>query len=189
MRLDILSGGVLALAAAFAAFAGAAFGLELDHVALLGVALGAVVGMVPSSRSVHRLAGFGAGLALAWVGYLLRAAVLPDSPSGRAVAAAAVVLGCVLVHLASRHRVPVWSTLVGVAALAGAYEETFTAAPPQFLDQSVSAATTVLLAAAVGYLVSAIFVPDPKHDEAPGGDAPDTAPTTPLDELMTEPAR
>ena len=92
--------------------------------------------------------------------------VLPDSASGRAVAAFVVVLACVLVHLVSRHRVPLWSALVGVAALVGAYEETFTAAPPQFVDQSVSALTTVLLAGAIGYLFSALFVSDPKPEKA-----------------------
>ena len=189
MRLEILHGVVLAVAAALAVMVGGYLGLELDHVALLGVALGAVVGLVQQGRSIYGLAGFGAGLALAWVGYMARAAVLPDSISGRAVAAAAVVLGCVLIHVVSRHRVPMWAMLVGVAALVGAYEETFTAAPPQFLDQSVSATTTVLLAAAVGYLVSAVFVPDPKPDEAPDGDESDTTPYQPLDELMTETAR
>jgi len=189
VRLEILSGVALAFAAALAVMLGALFGLDLDHAALLGVALGAVVGLVPQGRSVHRLAGFGAGLGLAWVGYLLRAAVLPDSESGRAVAAAAVVLGCLLIHLVSRHRLPGWSMLVGVAALVGAYEETFTAAPPQFLDQSVSAVTTVVLAAAVGYLVSAVFVPDPKPDAAPDGDESDSAPGHTLDDLMTETPR
>ncbi len=188
MRLDILSGAALAITAAAAVVLGAFFGLELDHVALLGIALGAVVGLVPQGRSIHRLAGFGAGFGLAWTGYALRAAVLPDSTSGRAVAVLAVVLGCLLVHLASRHTVPPWSALVGVAAMVGAYEETYTAAPSQFVDQSMSAATTVLLTAAIGYLVSALFVPD----AVPAQDSPHTAAeqdTQSIDELMTESAR
>jgi len=188
VRLDILSGGALAAAVALTVLAGVAFGLELDHVALLGVALGAAVGLVPQGRSAHRLAGFAGGLALAWVGYLLRAAVLPDSASGRVVAALVVVLGCLVVHLVSRHRVPVWSALVGVAALVGAYEETFTAAPPRFLDQSVSAATTVLLAAAAGYLVSAFFAPDPASERT-SRETSGPAPFHPVDELTEEPAR
>jgi hypothetical protein len=188
MRLDILSGGALAGIAAISVLLGAFFDLELDHVALLGVALGAVVGLVPQGRSVHRLLGFAGGFASAWIGYALRAAALPDSTSGRAVAVLVVVLACLLVHLAARQRVPLWSTLVGVAALVGAYEETYTAAPARFVDQSASAATTVLLAAAVGYLVSALFVPDREPGVAPRR-APEPEALHPIDELMTESAR
>ena len=188
MRLDILSGGALAVTAAVTVLLGDLLGFELDHVALLGVALGAVVGLVPQGRSVYRLAGFGAGLALGWLAYMLRAAVFPDSASGRAVAVAAVVLGCLLVHLVSRHRLQLWTTLVGVAAMVGAYEETFTAAPPQFVDQSTSAVTTVLLASAVGYLVSVLFVSDPATEKA-GGDVSPSAPHHPIDELATESPR
>ena len=189
MRLDVLFGGVLAAAAAMTVVLGSFLDLDLDHASLLGVALGAVVGLVPQRKSLHRLVGFGAGFALAWAGYALRAAVLPDSTSGRAVAVLAVVLGCLLVHLASRHTVALRSALVGVAAMVGAYEETYTAAPARFADQSLSAATTVLLAAAVGYLVSAVFAPDaPSADSTPSR-AFDDEPFHTIDELMTESAR
>jgi hypothetical protein len=176
MRLNVLSGGALAVAAAVAVLAGASLGLEMEHVALLGLALGAVVGLVPQGRPLHRLLGFASGFVIAWVGYLLRAAVLPDSTSGRAVAA------CTLVYLLTRGRLPLWASLVGVAALVGAYEETYTAAPSQVADQSLSAATTILLAVAVGYLVSAVVAPD-------AGGRTDHEDTLSIDELMTEPVR
>lgn len=188
MRLDILSGAGLAITAAAAVVLGAFFGLELDHVALLGIALGAVVGLVPHGRPIHRLAGFGAGFALAWIGYALRAAVLPDSTSGRAVAVLVIVLACTLVHLASRHAVPLWSTLVGVAAMVGAYEETYTAAPSLFVDQSVSAATTVLLAVAIGFVVSAFDTPATDQVMRPSEPAADQDIHS-IDDLMTEQAR
>jgi hypothetical protein len=188
MRLTILSGGALAVAAALTVWLGAFFGLELDHVALLGVALGAVAGLVPHGRAVHRIAGFGAGFAIAWVAYLLRAAMLPDSTSGRAVAVLGVVLACVLVSIVARHRLPLWSTLVGVAALLGAYEEAYTAAPSQVVDTSMTSATAVLLAAAVGFAVSALFTAEPPtaRTSRPSASAQET---TPMDELMTESAR
>jgi hypothetical protein len=188
MRLHILSGVALALTASIAVVLGAFFGLELDSVALLGIALGAVVGLVPQGRPIHRLIGFGAGFAIVWAGYATRAAVLPDSTSGRAVAALVVVLACTLVYLVARGAIPLWSPLVGVAALVGAYEETYTAAPSQFVDQSLSAATTVLLAAAIGYLVSALFATEDRSVERTGRTAAQQR-TLSIDELMTESAR
>jgi hypothetical protein len=167
---------------------GAFFGLELDHVALLGMALGAVVGLVPHGRAVHRLVGFGAGFAVAWIAYLMRAAVLPDSTSGRAVAVLAVVLACVLVTVVSRHRVALWAPLVGVAALVGSYEEAYTAAPSQVVDTSMTSATAVLLAGAVGFLVSTLFTAEPLSDRA-APPAADEQETHSIDELMTESAR
>jgi hypothetical protein len=193
MRLHVLSGGALAIAAALAVLVGASLGLEMEHVALLGLALGAVVGLVPQGRSLHRLLGFATGFALAWVGYLLRAAVLPDSTSGRAVAVLLVVVGCAVVHLLSRGRLPLWASLVGVTALVGAYEETYTAAPSQVAPQSMTAATAVLLAVALGYVVSTLFDPDVTAGVGPAEDRSaqdiDAQETTSVDEPMTESVR
>ena len=44
---------------------------------------------------------------------------------------------------------------MGAAAIVGAYEETYTNAPSQFIHESPTAATTVLLAAALGYVATA----------------------------------
>ena len=56
---------------------------------LLGAALGGALGLVPDGSVAARAVGFLAGAVLAWVGYVLRAAALPDSAAGRAVAALA----------------------------------------------------------------------------------------------------
>jgi hypothetical protein len=83
--------------------------------------------------------------------------VLPDAASGRAVAAFLVILLCVVASAASRGRLPLWSSLVGVVAIVAAYEESYTNSPSDFLADSPAAATTVLLAAAMGYLAIAIL--------------------------------
>jgi len=71
-----------------------------------------------------------------------------------------LVLGaCLAIAAASHTRIPLWSLLVGVAAVVGAYEEAYTASPSQFLDQSFSSVTSVLLAAAIGFLASSILGP------------------------------
>jgi hypothetical protein len=187
MRSEILAGVALAIAAAVTVRLGANFGLELDSVALLGLVLGALIGMVPENRTAH-LVGFGVGFGVAWVSYLMRAAVLPDSSSGRAVAAAVVILALLLVHLVSRHRMPTWPMLVGVAALVGAYEEAYTAAPSQVVDTSTSSATAVLLAAAIGFMATSLVTPIAAKVHTSGTDS-DREQTTPIDELMTESAR
>jgi hypothetical protein len=159
MRNTLLAGVLLAVAAALVVLVSSAFGLELESVALLGAALGAVVALVPDRTPAVRLGGFAAGFVAAWIGYLLRAAKLPDTAGGRAFAVALVVLLCVAVVAAARGRIPLWTTLLGTAALAGAYEFTYAAAPPEVLSTSISTATTLLFNVAVGFLAAALIAP------------------------------
>src|SRR4051812_8294903 len=132
MRRTWVAGVVLAIAAVIVVVVSSALELELESAALLGAALGAVVALVPDRSPAARLGGFAAGFVAAWIGYLLRAALLPDSAGGRAVAVGLVVLLCVGITAASFDRLPLWSTLLGTAALSGAYEFTYAAAPPEF---------------------------------------------------------
>jgi hypothetical protein len=167
MFKTILSGAVLALVGALTVALGSALDLDLDHVALLGVSLGAVVALVPDKTPVFKLLGFLGGLFAAWVSYGLRAAVLPDTSAGRAVAVFIAIALCVVVVAVSVRRIPLWSTLVGVAALAGAYEATYTDAPSQFMHESPTALTSLLLAAAVGHVAMTLLGPD---SEKPRGE-------------------
>ncbi len=159
MAKNVVGGLVLAVVAALIVGLGAFLGLDLAPVALLGATLGGVIGLVPDRAPWQRVVGFLAGFLLAWIGFALRAAVLPDSSSGRAVAAFLVVAACMGVAAASRSRLPLWSFLVGAAAIVGSYEETYMNAPSQFLRESPTAATTVLLAVALGYLATAFLGP------------------------------
>lgn len=182
MRRTLLAGVVLAVAAVLVVVVSSAFDLELESVALLGAALGAVVALVPDRTPLVRLGGFAAGFVAAWIGYVVRAALLPDSAGGRAVAVGLVVLLCVGITAASMNRLPLWTTLLGTAALAGAYEFTYAAAPPELASTSVSTATTLLLNVAVGFLAAALVAPSedrgaPRHK--------DEAETPPADEAVT----
>jgi hypothetical protein len=188
MRKTLLVGLVLAAAAVLVVLVSAALDLELESVALLGVAVGAVVALVPDRTPLMRLAGFAGGLVAAWIGYLLRAGLLPDSAGGRSVAVAVVVLLCVGVFAAGLGRIPLWSALLGAASLAGAFEYTYLAAPPEVASTSFTAVTSLLLASAVGFLCGAVMAPEgetfersaPRHsfrdDEDPA--------THSLDEMM-----
>lgn len=181
MKSNVIGGIVLAVSAALVVGLGQLLGMDLQHVALVGAALGGVLGLVPDRSPAERIVGFLVGFVAAWAGFALRAAVLPDSASGRAVAAFLVVVICMVVAAgagATPWRLPLWSMLVGVAAIVAAYEETYTNAPSQFLSESPTAATTVLLAVSLGYLATAVLGPQvqasrDRPDPASHRDAPD----------------
>jgi hypothetical protein len=179
---------VLTVAATLAVLLSDTLDLEIASVALLGVALGAVTALVPDRNPIMRLLGFLAGFLITWVGYILRAGVFPDSTGGKAVTVALVLGLCVVVAAASMGRIPLWSTLTGAAAMAGAYEYTFAAAMPEVMTTSVSTATSLLMTAGIGYLLVSLLAPRPEGAEPtprPRKERPveDNDPTA-LDDMM-----
>ena len=188
MRNTWLVGGVLTLAAILVVVVSDLFDLELQSTVLLGVAVGAIVALVPDRSPLMRLAGFLGGFAAAWVGYLVEAGYIPDSLPGKALSVALVLVLCVVIAGASGDRVPLWSTLLGAVAMAGAYEYTFNAAIPEVKTTSVSSATELLMTAAVGFLVVSLLTPPatPRAQKARRG--PDShqadAAERSLDEMM-----
>lgn len=182
----LAAGAVLALGAAATVVLSAALDLGLESVVLLGAAIGAVVALVPDSTPARRLGGAAAGVAVALVGYVVRAGFLPDSAAGRAIVVAAVVVACTLVAAATADRFPLWSLLLGTAGLTGAYELTFAAAPARVLETSVSTASSLALAVALGFALALpagpSAAPARPEDDATGADDP-AQPRT-LDEIL-----
>lgn len=168
MRKALLVGATLSAATIVVALLSGVFDLELGSVALLGTVLGAVVALVPDRTPFLRLGGFAAGFVVAWVGYLLRAALLPDSDTGRAIVIAVVVLACAGIAAASMGRLPAWATLLGAAGLAGAFEYTYNLAPTQVVDNSVSTVTSVVLTFAIGFIAVLLVAPTERRDPAAG---------------------
>jgi MFS family permease len=187
MRKTIIAGLVLALAAALVMWLSAAFDLELESVVLMGAAVGAVLALVPDRSPLARFLGFAAGFVVTWVGYAVRALLLPDTEGGRAVAVALILLLCVGVFAASAGHLPLWSMLLGAAAVSGGYEYTYAAAPQEMGTTAVSAATSLLFCIAVGFLVAATVAPHTRPAGAatsrPGDDDLDN---TTFDDLMME---
>ena len=111
----------------------------------------------------------------ALVGFVLRAAVLPDSAGGRAVAVAIVVLLCTAVAVLTFQRIALWAPLLGAAVFAGAYERVYAAAPPELPETSVSTLTAVLVSVAVGFLATIWAAPRAPRTEGHDGhpDHPD----------------
>jgi hypothetical protein len=181
MRRTLIAGLLLAAASFLTILVGEALDLDVEAVALLGATTGAIVALVPDETPARRLAAFALGLLAAVVGYFVRAAVLPDTASGRAVTAALVVLLCTGVAAAAMGRFPFWAVLLGAATWAGAYEYTFDAAPPRVVDTTMSTLTGLGLCVALGFLVVSFLAPDRAatvREQRQRDDA------TPLDDMM-----
>ncbi|HET7068723.1 MAG TPA: hypothetical protein VFI21_14065 [Nocardioides sp.] len=165
--MTLLSGAVLTVASILVIVLSDGLGLEVESVALMGAASGAVLALVPMRSPQARLGGFLVGLAASWLSYLVRAGFLPDTTAGHAIAVAFVVVLCTVVAAGSRDRIPLWSTLLGAAVLAGSYETTYIEAPSQVLSTSTSSSTGVLLAVAFGFFAAALVAPRGMTPEAP----------------------
>ncbi|GAA1475814.1 hypothetical protein GCM10009623_02600 [Nocardioides aestuarii] len=159
MRKTLISGLLLVAAAFLTVLLGDWLDLDVESVALLGVAAGAVVALVPDAGVGRRLAGFALGVVVTLVGYLVRAAVLPDTTGGRAVFAALVVGLLVVVAAVSLGRLPLWSGLLGAATFAGAFEATYTLAPPRVVENATNTITGLVLCIAVGFAAASLAAP------------------------------
>lgn len=160
MRVSMGTGLLLIVAAVLVIVLSAAWGLELEGYTLTGVAAGGVVGLVPDRSAWTRLGAFVVGFVAAWIGFVLRAAVLPDTTAGVAAGAVVTLLIVVAAVAAGRGRhVPLWAALLGAAAYAGVYESAFAAAPPEVVSTSLDTATSLGLAVAVGFVVACLAAP------------------------------
>lgn len=157
MVRTLTAGLVLAVAAAAGLLVGDAFGWDLDAVVLLGAAAGGVLGLVADRGPVARVGGFLVGVLAAAIGYALRAAVLPDTTTARALVVVIVIMLAAVVAAATFGRLPLWTMLLGAAALAGAYEEAFTDSPGSLLSTLPVWLSSVLVMSAIGFAATVFF--------------------------------
>ncbi|HWH30343.1 MAG TPA: hypothetical protein VNU26_15560 [Mycobacteriales bacterium] len=181
MRTCTAGAALAALAGILVTHGGGVFGNDFTPAVVLGIALGAALGLVPHGTPLLRVAGFGAGFLAAWAGYGARALVLPDTDLGRGLAAVFVLALVTAVATASADRVPLWTGLLGVGALVGAYEAGYTAAPTDAAGASVVAATSVLLAVVVGFVVTNLIASLPAQTGRARGHATGDASTADQD--------
>jgi len=190
----VLVGIVLAVASAAVPLLGDGLGWDLDGVLLLGAGVGGALGLVPHRTPLGKLGGFLIGVLAAAIGYALRAAVLPDNTPARALALLLVIAVAVGLVLLTFGRAPLWSALLGVGALAGAYEVSFTDSPGSLVTTLPVAATSMLLMVAVGFAATVLFAsagsddddgPPQERRSAPPGDEEAAEQPASLDEVLT----
>lgn len=147
-------GSAVALAVALLALGGPLVSVERSWPLLLGAA----VGLAPGGTVATRGLGLVGGLVVGWGGALAAAALVPATPVGDALAAGLAVLAATLLAAATRGRVPLWTWLAGLAALAAARPDAAVGvAAPRFADVADAALglATGLLLAGVGAVLSA----------------------------------
>jgi hypothetical protein len=159
--LIFVRGLILAVVVGLVALLGGALALEY----VWPLVLAAAVAFVPGTALGGRLAAFVVGVAAGWVAFALRAGVLPDVPLGRAIFVALPVLIVAAAAAATRDRVPLWAGLVGLGTFAAMYHPVFVASPTDFMTQSVTTLTSVLLAAGIGGAAAMLlrFVPGDRN--------------------------
>ena len=81
MRKVLMTGALIGLAAAAAILLSGVLGQSLQHLGVLAVVLGAVIALAAGRTWWGAPAGLGIGMLVAWVGYGLRALILPDAMS------------------------------------------------------------------------------------------------------------
>ena len=141
----LMTGALLAVAAAVIVLLGEPLGGSLQQLALLAAALGGALALVQTGSWWGAPTAFLVGLVVTWIGYGVRALLLPDSTAGRALAAFLVVLIVAGLITLSAGRLPLWAALLGIVAMVAAYERAYTDSPSSFLSASPAAATACLL--------------------------------------------
>lgn len=182
MRASIVAGVLLTAAVALVIVVSSGLELDVESYAVTGVLGGGVLGLVAERAAWERLGGFVVGFVAIWVGYILRAAVMPDTTSGVVVATIVSLAICVAAYAVGRGHLPLWSMLLGAGLFAGAYESAFTAAVAEVGSTSVDAATSLLLTIAVGFIVAMLAMAgrsgatgrDPEPIAEPDDDNPNT---------------
>ena len=153
---SLVPGAVLAVAVVVVIGLSSMMELEIEPYALAGVLAGGVVALIPERSAFARLGAFAVGLVAAWIGFVLRAALMPDSESGRAVAALITIAICLVALAVSRARLPLVAMLVGVILLSASYETAFVAAEAEVATTSLDALTALVVAVAVGFAVTTL---------------------------------
>ncbi len=151
MLPSLLRGAVVAGAAGLVAALPDTLGLTSPWPVLLVVAVALARPMHPGP-----IAAVVVGAAAWWIGMGLRAGVLADTTSSLVIAAVVAVLLCTAVAAVSGERLPLWASLVGIAAFGGIYEPMFAAEPTRFMSQSLLALATVGVAVGIGALTGVV---------------------------------
>lgn len=150
--------------AGLAVFGAAAIALLVDGLldlglgnVMFGIAIGAVLGLSRSGSPIGKIGAFVFGIFIAFVGYALRALLLPSSTGGLLLYMAIVIIIVAGVCALTKNRMPLWAGFLGVATVIGVYETMFLAAPQNLLAELPAQISTVLFPASLAFIVSIFF--------------------------------
>lgn len=184
MKRTFVVGGFLAVFTFLAVVLGAWAQLGLDNV-LFATGCGALLGLYQQRSPGMRIGAFFLGFVVGWLGYVLRAAFLPDSFVAEGIAAFIGIAIVTIICGLTRNKLPFWGAMLGLIAITGAYNAAFTAAPYDFVSSSLATTGALLAAAGIGMLAvvlgQLIAGPDPELDagasvpaqQPSGGSEPD----------------
>jgi hypothetical protein len=153
----ILIGGLLlAVFAAVTYLLPGVLGTPAIAYAVLGLAVGAVVGMLPDADPVARLMGFILGLLLAFASYVVRGGFLPYTKFWSALVV--LLLLAIITGITALFRSSTWfiSMLLGAGILYGAVELPFQLAPSGYLAAAGLALISIMFGFGIGYMVSTV---------------------------------
>lgn len=170
MAKVFVQGGVLALAGIIALALSDVMGLNLGSI-VFGLSLGGILGLISQGGPVGRTLAFLVGVVVAIVQYLIRVLFLNDSLMGNV---ALILLGLVIITVVcglTSGKLPLWSALLGVALVTGAYETSFVDAPQNVQVELFTHTTMALVPAALGFLAM-VFVGDTGDENAKQKAAP-----------------
>ena len=134
---------------------GALVGDEQRRLPLFAVAIGAVLALVPARNALLRAGAFLLGVLIAFA-VIAVGLTITLSDFGMVITAAVLVLIVAGIAAATSDILPMSALLLGVAAMVGAYEFVATTLF-EFSAESLTAGSTMLLAAAIGFTTTTVL--------------------------------
>jgi hypothetical protein len=124
---------------------------------VVGLAMGAVVGLLPGADPANRISAYFAGLFLAFASYVARGGLLPYTKGSAAIVVPLMLLIITGITAVVRSRAWFVLLLLGAGTMYGLVEPAFTAAPSAYLATAGLPFVGILLGFALGYTVSSLL--------------------------------
>jgi hypothetical protein len=150
---SLLFGVACSVMAVIVIIGGQLLDLNFQNV-LVGIAAGAVLGLVRIGSPVARFGAFLIGFATGAVFYLLKSLVFPQTWAGNTIAVVLTIMLLTLVSTLTRDRIALWAMFVGTLVFTAAYDGFFNATPWLVTSQGPVIAGGILLCVAAGFLVT-----------------------------------
>ena len=124
---------------------------------VVGLAMGAVVGLLPGADPANRISGYFVGLFLAFASYVARGGLLPYTKGSAAVVVLLMLVVLTGITAVVRSRAWFVLMLLGVGTMYGLVELQFQAAPIAYFASAGLALVGILLGFGVGFTVSELL--------------------------------